>query len=137
MNSHKSLENSVHAGIPAAQWSANSIADKLAGKAAAEAALSPIVIAKRQLRNTMTHRILSRLVCIASFVSPTASVNARASTTFCSKDEAGKVDKLEALARGSGHSLTYALMRVTDFSVPQLCLFRRHFDNALHCDFRG
>ena len=47
MNSHKSLENSVRAGIPAAQWAANSIADKLAGKAAAEAALSPIVIAER------------------------------------------------------------------------------------------
>ena len=40
MSSHKSLDHSLRAGIPASHWAANSIADKFAGRAAADTALN-------------------------------------------------------------------------------------------------
>ena len=107
--SHKTIQQFVGAGGNPLHWAANSIADSLAGQAALESALDPDSVAESRLQHKVAHRVLRRLVCVARFISPVTSAHVRTPNTYSDQGRGGKAERLVALARSSGHSLTSAL----------------------------
>ena len=70
MPSHTPFEEAINRGYSAAHWMANQCADKLAGDAAKEAALSGCECERFREREKLSTLILSRLVDVVFHVAP-------------------------------------------------------------------
>ena len=102
MPSHISFEEAIHRGYSAAHWMANQCADKLAGDAAKEAALSGSEVADFRDRDKLVSLILSRLVDVVFHVAPD---NASIGSILCKEHTKPKAELVGLWAREAGHSL--------------------------------
>ena len=102
MPSHISFEEAINRGYRAAHWLANQCADKLAGDAAKEAALSSIEVAELRDRDQLGSLILGRLVDVVFHIAPD---NVSTGSILSKEHTKPKAELVGLWAREAGHSL--------------------------------
>ena len=102
MPSHISFEEAINRGYSAAHWVANQCADKLAGEAAKEAALSGTEAAEFRDRDKLVSLILGRLVDVVFHIAPD---NVSIGCILSKEHTKPKAELVGLWAREAGHSL--------------------------------